>query len=279
MELRHSSRQGGKQMELGLKGKVALVTGASKGIGYAIARGFAREGCAVVINARVAKDLENAASGIRASGGRVEAISGDLTKAEDAKQLVDETVNRFGTIHILVNNVGGIGRFASFEELSDAEWTDLFTLNILSAVRLTRAVLPWMQKQRWGRIINISSESGVQPDALMPHYNSTKAAMNNLTKSLSKAYGKDNILVNTVSPAFIRTPLVEEMLDKQARAQGITPAEAEEKFLRESRPNIVLQRAGRPEETAEISVFLGSELASFITGSNYRVDGGSVASV
>jgi 3-oxoacyl-[acyl-carrier protein] reductase len=146
-------------------------------------------------------------------------------------------------------------------------------------VRITRAALPHMQKQKWGRVINISSESGTQPDPMMPHYNASKAALNNLTKSLSKAYGKDGILVNTVSPAFIRTPLVDEMLGRQAKASGITVDEAERNFLRELRPNIVLGRAGKSDETAGIVVFLASEQATFITGSNFRVDGGSVASI
>src|SRR5579862_3030497 len=138
---------------------------------------------------------------------------------------------------------------------------------------------PYILKEKWGRIINISSESAVQPDPMMPHYNAAKAALNNLTKSLSKAYGGQGILVNTVSPAFIRTPLLDGMLDQQAKARGITRDEAEKVLLREFRPNILLGRAGKPDETAGIVVFLASEQASFITGANFRVDGGSVASV
>jgi 3-oxoacyl-[acyl-carrier protein] reductase len=146
-------------------------------------------------------------------------------------------------------------------------------------VRATRAAVPHMQRQKWGRIINISSESGVQPDPMMPHYNASKSALNSLTKSLSKAYGKDNILVNTVSPAFIRTPLLDGFFERTAKDRGVSVDEAERILLREFRPNILLGRAGKPEETAGICVFLGSEQASFITGSNYRVDGGSVASL
>ena len=146
-------------------------------------------------------------------------------------------------------------------------------------MRVTRAALPYMRKQKWGRIINISSESGTQPDAFMPHYNASKAAMNCLTKSLSKAYGKDGILVNTVSPAFVRTALAEDFFSKQAAAKGITLEEALDQFRTEFRPNIVLGRAGLSEEVAAATIFLASEAASFITGSNYRVDGGSVASV
>jgi 3-oxoacyl-[acyl-carrier protein] reductase len=269
-------------MDLGLKGKVVVVTGSSKGIGRSIAAAFVHEGCNVVINGRHAKELDATAAELRASaagGGTVHSVVSDVAEAAGAKRVVDDAVARFGTIHILVNNAGGVGRFASFEELTDDEWLGAFTFNVLSAVRATRAALPHMQKQKWGRIINISSESGVQPDPVMPHYNASKSAMNSLTKSLSKAYGKDNILVNTVSPAFIRTPLLDGMLEEQARARGITVDEAEKALLREFRPNIVLGRAGKSDETAGIVVFLASDQATFITGSNFRVDGGSVASI
>jgi 3-oxoacyl-[acyl-carrier protein] reductase len=266
-------------MELGLRGKVVLVTGSSKGIGLSIALAFAKEGCRVAINGRQASELEAASEQVRAAGGTVLAIAADMTDAEGARRAVVETARHFGSLHVLVNNAGGVGRFAAFDDLSDEEWLDVFRLNVLSAVRATRAALPYMQKQKWGRIINISSESGTQPDPIMPHYNASKSALNSLTKSLSKAYGKDGILINTVSPAFIRTPLVEEMFQQQARARGVSIDEVETILLREFRPNIVLGRAGRPEETAGVVVFLASEQASFITGSNYRVDGGSVASL
>ncbi len=268
-------------MELGLQGKIALVTGSSKGIGFAIAEALAREGCKVVLNGRNVADLQSAAARIRKSlpAAAVHTVASDVAAPGGSERAVAETVSRFGAIHVLVNNAGGIGRFGAFAELTDEEWLAVFQLNVLSAVRASRAAIPHMQRQKWGRIINISSESGTQPDALMPHYNASKSALNSLTKSLSKAYGADGILVNTVSPAFIRTPLVEEMLANQAESRGISVDEAERVFVKEFRPNIVFGRAGRPEETAGVVVFLASEQASFITGSNFRVDGGSVASL
>jgi 3-oxoacyl-[acyl-carrier protein] reductase len=266
-------------MELGLKGKVVVVTGSSKGIGRSIAEAFAREGTQVVINSRNAEELEATAAEMRNAGGSTLAIASDVTTAEGARRPVEEAVKKFGTVHVLVNNAGGAGRFGSFDDLTDDEWMDVYNLNVLSAVRAARAALPHMQKQKWGRIINISSESGVQPDAMMPHYNASKSALNSLTKSLSKAYGKDNILVNTVSPAFIRTPLLDGFLARTAKDRSVSVAEAEQILLREFRPNILLGRAGRPGETAGICVFLASDQATFITGSNYRVDGGSVASL
>jgi len=172
-----------------------------------------------------------------------------------------------------------VGAFARFDQLTDEDWLDVLNLNVMSAVRATRAALPHMQRQKWGRVINVSSESGTQPDAAMPHYNASKAAMNNLTKSLSKAYAKDGILVNTVSPAFIMTPLLRDMLQKMAQEQGVSFQQAVDGFLATNRPHIELKRPGEPEEVASAVVFLASGRASFIAGANLRVDGGSVASV
>ena len=267
-------------MELGLKGKVVLVTGASQGIGRAIAEAFAAEGSKVAITARGADELQKAVREIsERSGTEVIGIAADASKAADNIRMVDEAVKRFGTVHVLVNNAGGVGAFAAFHDLTDENWLDILNLNVMSAVRASRAVLPYMQKQKWGRIINISSESATQPDGFMPHYNASKAAMNNLTKSLSKAYATDGILVNTVSPAFIMTPLLSNVLQKMANEQGTSLEEAIAHFLANNRPHIEVKRPGEPKEVASAVVFLASEQASFITGTNLRVDGGSVASV
>ena len=266
-------------MNLGLQEKVVLVTGASKGLGKAIAEAFAAEGSRVALTARNQRELEQIVQEIQQRDGQAIALAADLTNANAVNHLVAETIAHFGTVHVLVNNAGSIGRFAAFEELSDDDWANLFNVNLFSAVRITRAVLPAMRKQHWGRIINMASESGIQPDPEMPHYNTSKAAMINLTKSLSKAYAKDGILVNTISPAFIKTPLVEHMLADQAAIKRITVQQAEEEFLCHIRAHIELGRAGKPEEVAAAVVFLASEAASFITGANLRVDGGSVASV
>jgi len=264
-------------MDLKLKGKAAIVTGAGKGIGKAVAVALAAEGCRVAICARDRESLGVVEKEIRNQGGEVFSASVDMTKIDEIKRFVDETTDQLKTVHILVNNVGSVGNPADFETLTDDDWLTLFELNVMSAVRITKLCLPFMKRQKWGRVINIASESGVQPDPFMPHYNATKACLINLAKSLSKAYGPDNILVNSVSPAFIRTPLVEKMMSERAKLKGITVDEAISEFLRENRPNIVLGRPGTIEETAAVVVFLASGRASFVTGSNYRVDGGSVA--
>jgi 3-oxoacyl-[acyl-carrier protein] reductase len=266
-------------MDYGLDGKSVIVTGASKGIGKAIAAAFVREGANVVLSARSEPELNAAALEMCGSSGQIAAVAGDVASEAHRVALVDAAKQRFGGVHVLVNNAGTIGAFAGFDDLTLDDWRAVFELNVFAVVALTKLVLPIMRAQRFGRIINISSESGVQPDAAMSHYNASKGALNALTKSLSKAVGADNILVNSVSPAFIKTPLVEKMLEDIAREKGISPAQAEAEFLRENRPNIVLKRAGTAEESAEPVLFLASEQASFITGANIRVDGGSVATV
>lgn len=264
-------------MNLGLKEKVILVTGASRGIGKAIAAAFAAEGSSVVLNARNQQELKQAAQEIQQHGGHVLALAADMTNASEVQRLAQQALAHFGTIHVLVNNVGGADKLAPFEEISDEDWINVFQLNVLSTVRLIRAIVPSMQHQHWGRIINISSESGTQPYPVMQHYTAAKAAITNLTKSLSKAYARDGILVNTVSPALTWTPLVEQIFTAQAREQGITLKEFQQAFVRENR--IELGRPGTPEEVASAVVFLASEAASFITGANLRVDGGTVASI
>ncbi|HIK13799.1 MAG TPA: glucose 1-dehydrogenase [Leptolyngbyaceae cyanobacterium M33_DOE_097] len=267
-------------MDLGLKDKVVLVTGASKGLGAAIAVAFGREGSKLVLVARSQTELEQVAVEAEKQGAtEVLEIATDLTQADACRQVVSAASDRFGTIHVLVNNAGILGSFSPFEAITDDEWLQVFNLNLFSVVKLTRAVLPFMTQQQWGRIINLSSESGLQPDATMPHYGATKAALLNLTKSLSKGYGQQGILVNSVSPAFIKTPMVENMLGQIAQANGFTIPDAERYFLKENRPHIELKRAGTAAEVAAAVVFLASEAASFMTGTNLRVDGGSVASI
>jgi 3-oxoacyl-[acyl-carrier protein] reductase len=266
-------------MDLQLKDKVAVVTGASAGIGRAVAQAFAAEGAKVVLSARTAKNLETVAKELARSGALALQVAADLATAEGVRELRDRTLAEFGTVHVLVNNVGILGRFAPFMEVTDEEWQENFDANVMSAVRVSRAFIPAMQKQRWGRIIHLSSESGLQPDAEMPHYSTTKAALLNLAKSMSKAFARDNILVNTVSPAFIMSPMVRGMIEQIAAEKKTSFDTAVGSFLAANRPHIELKRPGEPAEVAAAVLFLASEAAGFITGTNLRVDGGSVASL
>ncbi|WNZ25786.1 glucose 1-dehydrogenase [Leptolyngbya sp. NK1-12] len=267
-------------MELGLQNKVVLITGASKGLGAAIATAFAEEGSKLILVARTQSELDQVAANAEELGASaVLTIAADLTQTNEIDRVVSKAIAQFSTIHVLVNNAGILGSFSSFADLTDDEWLQVFNLNLFSVVKLTRAILPYMVQQHWGRIINLSSESGLQPDAAMPHYAATKAALLNLTKSLSKAYGQHGVLVNSVSPAFIKTPMVEAMLKQIAQDQHLSIQDAEAYFLKENRPHIELKRGGTAAEVAAAVVFLASEAASFIIGTNLRVDGGSVASI
>ena len=266
-------------MDLSLDDKIAIVTGGSKGIGYGCADALAAEGCDLVICARHEDELTEAAADLESHGSTVKPVVADLTVDDDIDRLVNRTIDAFGTVDILVNNAGTVGEPGPLEEVSTQEWRDLFELNLFAVVTLTRKVIPYMKDQGWGRIINISSENGEQPYSDMIHYSASKGALNNFSKALSKQYAEHGILVNTVSPAFIETPLVNEMMEQAAAEQGLTKEEVIDAFLEENRPHIELRRPGQIDEVGPLVAFLASEQASFINGANYRVDGGSVAAM
>jgi len=266
-------------MDFALDDKVALVTGGSKGIGYGCADALAADGCDLVICARHRDELETAASDLAAHGVQVCPVVADLTVEADIEALVEEATDTFGTVDILVNNAGTVGSLGGIEDASTADWRDVFELNLFAVVTLTRKIVPRMREQGWGRIINISSENGEQPYPDMMAYSATKGALNNFGKALSKEVAEDGVLVNTVSPAFIETPLVTSMMEQAAEEQGVTKKEAVQQFLDTQRPHIEVERPGDIEEVGALVAFLASEQASFVNGANYRVDGGSVAAL
>ena len=266
-------------MDLALDDKVALVTGGSKGIGYGCAEALAAEGASVSICARHEDELEEAADDLREHGVDVLPVVADLTNDEDIDRLVEETIAHFGNVDILVNNAGTVGEPGGLDDNSTQEWRNLFELNLFAVVTLTRKIVPHMREQGWGRIINISSENGEQPYPDMMAYSASKGALNNFGKALSKEVAEDGILVNTVSPAFIETPLVNDMMAQMADEQGVSVDEVIQQFLVERRPHIEVGRPGDIDEVGRVVAFLASEHASFVTGSNYRVDGGSVAAL
>jgi NAD(P)-dependent dehydrogenase (short-subunit alcohol dehydrogenase family) len=266
-------------MDLNLNGKVAIVTGGSQGIGRAISLRLAEEGCRVVIAARSRGPIDETVKAITDTGGEALGISVDVGNKDDIQRMVDEAVARFGTVHVLVNNVGGQNEPFRFDEIEDEHWYQAFEINVMAVVRAVRAVLPHMRAQGWGRIINISSVAATQPEPVFPHYNAAKAALNNFTKSLSRLAGADGILVNSVSPGLVRTPGFDEQLGAGAKERGLTLDEAERQFVKKLRPGIVTGRAGHPEEVAAVVALLASDLAGFVAGANYRVDGGSILSV
>ncbi|CAG0954205.1 3-oxoacyl-[acyl-carrier protein] reductase [Anaerolineae bacterium] len=258
-------------MDLGLKNKVALVAGASKGLGKAVALGLAREGAHVAIISRDHARIEAAAQDIRnATGAQVLAITADVTRAEDIQRAVDETVKTFGTIHILVTNAGGPPP-AAFMTLTDDQWQSAVNLTLMSAVRMSHAVVPLMQKQKWGRIIHLSSYSVKHPIENLMLSNSIRSAVVGLGKTQAMELARDGILVNNVLPGWTVTERVEQiMADRAERAK--TDARVQYAAIEKEIP---MGRMGKPEEFANVVVFLASECASYVNGVALPIDGGA----
>ncbi|MCW2241932.1 SDR family oxidoreductase [Azospirillum canadense] len=260
-------------MDFGLKGKVALVLGGSQGIGRAAALGFAREGASVAICGRDAERLEAARAALDAAGVPVLAVRADVSAPGDVERLVDMVADAFGTVHILVNNAAG-PKPGPFDSLTGADWEDAFRLTLMSAVNATRAVLPHMRRQRWGRIVNISSYSVKQPIGELMLSNSLRLGALGWAKTLATQVAPDGILVNTVCPGWTATDRMRQVIGVRAAGQGRSVEVAAAGIA----AGIPVGRFGTPEEIADLIVFLGSERASYITGTAIPVDGGIVQS-
>ena len=260
-------------MTVDLAGRVALVTGASKGIGREIALELAAAGADLVINARGRAALDAVADEARALGRRVETVTADVATADGALLPVERARATFGRVDVLVNNAGK-GSPKRLLDLTEDDWHASFELNFMSAVRLSLACVPLMRTHGGGRIINISSRVGRQPDPYFAPYAAAKAALINFTKNLANAFSKDGILSNCIVPGLVRTEAVLEAARVSAAATGKTPDEILAETLR--RRPIPAGRLGEPEDIAGLVVFLASPRASWITGSTFTVDGGIV---
>jgi 3-oxoacyl-[acyl-carrier protein] reductase len=262
-------------MDLGLSGKVALVAGASQGMGRATALGFAREGAKVGICARGEAALNEAAELIRKeTGTEVLAMVADMTKVEDIQRFVNKTAEQFGRLDVIVNNAGGPppGEFMKF---TDEDWQNAFRLSFMSTMRMTREAVPHMRKVGGGRVINITSYSVKEPIAGLVLSNAIRSAVIGLAKTLSRELARDNILINNVCPGRIDTERAQKL--NKARAERLN--RSVEEINREMAAEVPLGRYGTAEETADVIVFLGSARASYVTGTTIQVDGGLVRGI
>jgi 3-oxoacyl-[acyl-carrier protein] reductase len=266
-------------MDLGLRDKVVLVTGASKGIGNGIALAFAREGARVSICARDEAPLEKTAAEIRRVGGKVLAVSSDVTDQASVQRVVSETVRKFRGLDVLINNAGGAQRFAGFWELTDEDWRQAYELNVLSVVAFASAAIPHLKRSAAARIINIASTAGLQPGKGNPHYSAAKAAAINFSKHLANLLAPDGILVNCICPGPVWSDSWERTAMRKAKELKISYEEAARLERAEDEPAIPLGRLGRPEDIAGLAVFLASGQAGWITGTCFHVDGGKIRSM
>jgi NAD(P)-dependent dehydrogenase (short-subunit alcohol dehydrogenase family) len=263
-------------MDLQLKGKLALVTGSTVGIGFAIAEGLARESATVIVNgrseARAAKAVENIREKI--PDAKVDAFVADLSTADGFENL--QSV--YPKVDILVNNLG-IFNPQPFEEISDDEWRRFFEVNVLSGVRLSRHYLPRMKQSGWGRIVFISSESALQIPVEMIHYGFTKTAQLAISRGLAESTTGTGVTVNAVLPGPTASEGVTDFVGKLASQTNQTASEFEKFFFEKVRPSSLLQRFETPEEVANLVVYICSPLASATNGAALRVDGGVLRSI
>ena len=263
-------------MNLELEGKIALVTGSTAGIGFAIARRLACEGADMIVNGRTEERVREATAKINkeVSKANLRGIPADLGTAEGCEQVVGEAPR----LDILVNNVG-IFEPKPFEKITDADWEKFFAVNVMSGVRLSRAYLPAMKQRNWGRIVFISSESGLQIPAEMIHYGMTKTAQIAIARGLAETCEGTNVTVNSVLPGPTASEGVSEFVSNLATQQKMSAAEFEKEFFKNARPSSILKRFIEPDEIANVVAFVCSPLASAINGAAVRADGGVVRSI
>ncbi|AJS60200.1 SDR family NAD(P)-dependent oxidoreductase [Paenibacillus sp. IHBB 10380] len=263
-------------MQLHLKGKTALVTGSTSGIGKAIAISLVAEGATVLINGRYEEKVNQIIKEIQKQ--YPDAILQSAVADLGTEQGCQELIKKYAEVDILINNLG-IFEPAEYFDIPDEEWFKFFEVNIMSGVRLTRHYLKQMIQKNEGRIVFIASEAAIMPSQEMAHYSATKTMQLSLSRSLAELTKGTNVTVNTIMPGSTLTEGVETMLNTLYPNENLTIQEAEKRFMNENRPTSIIQRLIRPEEIANLVTFLSSPLSSAINGSAMRIDGGLVRSV
>ena len=263
-------------MDLQLKGKTAFISGSTQGIGFAIAKQLLQEGAAVIINGRNPQKVNDAIDKLKAivPGGDVKGLAADFSKANQVNDLLHEIQD----VDILINNAG-IFEPVAFTEISDEKWFEMFEVNVMSGVRLSRQVFPRMLSRNWGRIIFISSESAVQIPEEMIHYGMSKTAQLSIARGLAELTKGTGVTVNSVLPGPTESEGVKEFVKQLAASQNKTVAEAEKDFFNTARPSSLLRRFETVDEVASMVTYISSPLASATNGAALRVDGGVTRSI
>ncbi len=269
-------------MDLKIKGRTALITGADSGIGLETAKVLAEAGVHIILSDKEGgEELDNAKKQVEKyckMGAKVAIKAADISKNEEVLELAKYIKEDFGGVNIVFHAAGARGAADDFLKLTDEDWMHTIDIDLMGAVRVARAFIPQMQENNWGRMILVASENAFQPYEKESPYNACKAAIINLSKCLSRSYSKEDILFNCISPAFVETPMTDAMMVEISEEKDISMEEAEKWFVKNKRPHIAMQRRGQPDEVAGVVAFLCSEHASYINGSNIRIDGGAVES-
>ena len=263
-------------MDLGLTSKLALVTGSTAGIGWASAEALAREGARVILNGRTSARVEAAVTQLRKSVARsdIQGIAADLATAEGC----DRVIRAFPEVDVLVNNMG-IFEPKAFEEIPDADWLRFFEANVLSGIRLARHYVPGMRSRNWGRVVFVSSESGLQIPTEMIHYGVTKTAQLAVARGLAETLAGTNVTVNSVLPGPTASEGVGRFVAQLAQSTGKDPSTLEREFFQTARPSSILKRFATTAEVAAMIAYVCSAQASATTGAALRVDGGVVRAI
>jgi 3-oxoacyl-[acyl-carrier protein] reductase len=250
-----------------LKDRVAIITGGAKGIGKAIALMFAREGCDIVVNAMHIEGAEKVAAEIKKLGRKSIAIACDVASSATVNDMVARTIKEFGKIDILVNNAGGVSGDAKIEDTTEEAWNRVIGVNLTGQFLCCKAVVPYMKKNKYGKIINVSSMGAIHPPAPIVHYHSAKGGVLGLTTNLALELAQDNITVNAILPGPIKTEFFTEMF------KGKSESEAKV-FFNMLDNKVPMHRMGKPEEIAGVALFLASDMSSYVTGEAINVGGG-----
>ena len=262
-------------MDLGIRGKVALVAAASRGLGRAIAEELAAEGASIVMCARGKEALDEAVESVRTSSGvQVLGVAADVSRPEDVTRVVRSAIALFGRVDILVTNAGGPPS-GLFESLGPEKWDDAVRLTLLSTINLCREIIPGMRQRKWGRVINVTSITVKQPVEGLMLSNSLRAGVTGFARTLANEVARDGITVNNILPGYTRTQRVEDLAKATAQREGISI----EEIMNRQKAAIPMARLGDPKEFAALAAFLASERASYITGTSIQVDGGWIRSL